>query len=184
MFFQCSRRRHQPGAVDLPSRGVGSFFFVSMILFSLMGTTSPAQTEQLPASTDTSADDRPSPGAAEEQRPAEEIVVTAARRRRLRSEVPVSVTVIDGADLEQTAVLSLDDALRTVAGVGLPGRSSLVLDRRVLSSFSMGSRSTMASGAGSIGARFRCATSIASRSFAAAGRASTEPMRWEASSTS
>jgi outer membrane cobalamin receptor len=103
-----------------------------MMLFGLMGAPAPAQTEQLPASTASSADDGSSPAAAEEQRqteeqrPTEEIVVTAARRQRLRSEVPVSVTVISGADLEQTAALSLDDALRTVAGVGLPGQSSLV----------------------------------------------------------
>ena len=56
----------------------------------------------------------------------EEIVVTAARRERLKSDVPVSVTVISGTDLEETAAQSLDDALRIVAGIGLPAQSSIV----------------------------------------------------------
>ncbi len=80
------------------------------IASSLLAATSPAGTEEI----SNSISDY------------EEIVVTAARRERLKSDVPVSVTVISGADLEETAAQSLDDALRIVAGIGLPAQSSIV----------------------------------------------------------
>ena len=80
------------------------------IAFSLAAATSPAGAEEI---SDSISD-------------YEEIVVTAARRERLKSDVPVSVTVISGTNLEETAAQSLDDALRIVAGIGLPAQSSIV----------------------------------------------------------
>ncbi len=53
-----------------------------------------------------------------------ETVVTASRAPRLRSEVPADVTVLDRADLEQSASALLDDVLRRVPDVGTFRRSS------------------------------------------------------------
>jgi outer membrane receptor protein involved in Fe transport len=53
-----------------------------------------------------------------------ETVVTASRAPRLRSEVPADVTVLDRADLEQSASPLLDDVLRRVPDVGTFRRSS------------------------------------------------------------
>jgi outer membrane receptor protein involved in Fe transport len=53
-----------------------------------------------------------------------ETVVTASRAPRLRSEVPADVTVLDRADLEQSASPLLDDVLRRVPDVATFRRSS------------------------------------------------------------
>ncbi len=53
-----------------------------------------------------------------------ETVVTASRAPRRRSEVPADVTVLDRADLEQSASPLLDDVLRRVPDVGTFRRSS------------------------------------------------------------
>jgi len=53
-----------------------------------------------------------------------ETVVTASRAPRARSEVPADVTVLDRADLEQSASPLLDDVLRKVPDVGTFRRSS------------------------------------------------------------
>lgn len=53
-----------------------------------------------------------------------ETVVTASRAPRLRSEVPADVTVLDRADLEQSASPLLDDVLRRIPDVGTFRRSS------------------------------------------------------------
>jgi vitamin B12 transporter len=52
-----------------------------------------------------------------------ETVVTASRSPRRRSEVPADVTVLDRADLEQSASPFLDDVLRRVPDVGTFRRS-------------------------------------------------------------
>ena len=53
-----------------------------------------------------------------------ETVITASRALRPRSEVPADVTVLDRADLEQSASPLLDDVLRKVPDVGTFRRSS------------------------------------------------------------
>ena len=49
----------------------------------------------------------------------EEVVVTAQRREERLQDVPISMSVLGGADLEQSAVQSVFDALTAVPGVAL-----------------------------------------------------------------
>ncbi|NND70091.1 MAG: TonB-dependent receptor [Rhodothermales bacterium] len=51
----------------------------------------------------------------------EEIVVSASRRPRIATSVPSSVSVISAETIQQQTVISLDDALRNVAGVQVQG---------------------------------------------------------------
>lgn len=53
--------------------------------------------------------------------PSEQIVVTASRREQSLQEVPVSLSVMDAAEIEQRNSLTVDDALRYVSGVNLTG---------------------------------------------------------------
>ena len=78
-----------------------------------LGPTTPA--EESRASGDAGTPEAPLVG---------ETVVTASRAPRLRSEVPADVTVLDRADLEQSASPLLDDVLRRVPDVGTFRRSS------------------------------------------------------------
>jgi outer membrane receptor for ferrienterochelin and colicins len=49
------------------------------------------------------------------------IVVTASKREQSLAEVPVSVSVLDAADIERRNVLTIDQALRYVPGVNITG---------------------------------------------------------------
>lgn len=132
MFFDHSKCRRRAGRFTSPTHAIGAFFVMGTlgmlaIMFSLAAGTSPAGAEEISDSADMSVDESQSRDLAiSEEQSDEEIVVTASRRERLKSDVPVSVTVISGTDLEETAAQSLDDALRIVAGIGLPAQSSIV----------------------------------------------------------
>jgi len=132
MFFDQSKRRRWAGRFVSATHAVGPFFATASFcmlaaMFGLSAATSPARAEEIPDPVDASLDEsQPRDLEIREERSDEEIVVTAARRERLKSDVPVSVTVISGTDLEETAAQSLDDALRIVAGIGLPAQSSIV----------------------------------------------------------
>jgi outer membrane receptor protein involved in Fe transport len=66
----------------------------------------------------------------------EEVVVSATRGPRSVADVPVSVTVIPREELKATPAHTLDDVLRDVPGISLPGsNSSLVIP--TLNAFSM-----------------------------------------------
>jgi outer membrane receptor protein involved in Fe transport len=93
------------------------------------------------------ADDAPSSGApASSDQPAppdsavppvqEDVVVSATRGPRSVADVPVSVTVLPREELKATPAHTLDDILRDVPGINLPGsNSSMVIP--TLNSFSM-----------------------------------------------
>lgn len=54
----------------------------------------------------------------------QEIVVSATRTERPGDALPLSVTIISQSDIEEAPVLAVDDLLRTVPGVNLPGMNS------------------------------------------------------------
>ncbi len=51
----------------------------------------------------------------------EQIVVTASKRQQSLQEVPVSISVLDAAAIEQRNALTIDDALRYIPGVNMTG---------------------------------------------------------------
>jgi iron complex outermembrane receptor protein len=51
----------------------------------------------------------------------EQIVVTASKRQQSLQEVPVSVSVLDAAEIQQRNSLVIDDALRYIPGVNMTG---------------------------------------------------------------
>ncbi|MEW6509880.1 MAG: TonB-dependent receptor [Bacteroidota bacterium] len=53
--------------------------------------------------------------------PTEQIVVTASKREQSLQEVPVSISVLDAAELKQRNALTIDDALRYIPGVNITG---------------------------------------------------------------
>ncbi len=63
------------------------------------------------------------PGAATELRLAP-LVVTATRSERTLVDQPMSVSVVDKKEIEQTPAQSLDDVLRTIPGINLPQTAS------------------------------------------------------------
>ncbi len=51
----------------------------------------------------------------------DQVVVTASRRAQSLEEVPISISVLDAADIRQRNALVLDDALRYIPGVNMTG---------------------------------------------------------------
>ncbi len=49
----------------------------------------------------------------------EEVVITASKRPQSLEEVPVSISVMDGRDIEKRSIVSLDQALRYIPGVNM-----------------------------------------------------------------
>ncbi len=50
---------------------------------------------------------------------ADQMVVTASRHEQSRQDVPVSIAVVDASDIAARAVVTVDEALRTVSGVNM-----------------------------------------------------------------
>ena len=95
-------------------------------------TTPPSSGGQSAASTGgqaASPQDSSAPGT-----PDGDIVVTAQRRSERLQNVPISIAVLGGADLDKSSLRNAADALRTVAGVSImeayQGGGSLVTDRK------------------------------------------------------
>ena len=51
----------------------------------------------------------------------EQVIVTASKRDQSLGDVPVSISVLDGAEIRERNSLSLDDALRYIPGVNMTG---------------------------------------------------------------
>jgi iron complex outermembrane receptor protein len=62
----------------------------------------------------------------------EDVVVTATRKESLLKDAPASVTVIDAEELEKSALKSVDDVLRSVAGVDVWGSNLDPLGHRAV----------------------------------------------------
>lgn len=62
----------------------------------------------------------------------QEVVVTATRKQALVEDTPASVTIIDSKELEQSALKTVDDVLRSVAGVDIWGSNFDPLGQRAV----------------------------------------------------
>jgi outer membrane receptor for ferrienterochelin and colicin len=98
------------------SHGALNAYAVAIGLAVALAWGSPAHAQA--AAADTTSGAESSSGALTE------VVVTATRRQELIKDIPMSVTAITGADLEERAALNLADFIEQVPGVMLVNRGA------------------------------------------------------------